>query len=106
MVGFFSTAVIDDYERAARQGERDRSTFDFVLTVATDDLEKMLDDSDHPATLFGTVRAPELSPQPLTVRDGRFNLFVEDEQDDSHAPHAIPHATARNRRSDVLLRRL
>ena len=78
MTGFFSTAVTSDYEQAAEQGERDGSKLEFVLTVATDDLESMLRDPEHPATLFGTVRAPELSSEPMAVQQGQFNLFVED----------------------------
>jgi cholesterol oxidase len=79
MSGYFSTAVFDDYEQAAQQGKRDGSTCDFVLTVATSDLEAMLADSKHRATLYGMVHAKELSPDPLAVRNGEFNLFVEDE---------------------------
>ena len=79
MSGYFSTAVFDDCERAAQQGRRDGSTCDFVLTVATADVEAMLSDPKHRATLYGTVHAQELSPDPLTVRAGEFNLFVEDD---------------------------
>ena len=39
----------------------------------------MLADPEHRATLFGTVHAPALSPDPLAVRNGQFNLFVEDD---------------------------
>jgi cholesterol oxidase len=78
MSGFVSTSELDDWERAAAQGERDGSTCDLVLTIATADLEGMLADPEHHATLYGTVRLPELSPEPLTVRNGSFNLLVED----------------------------
>jgi cholesterol oxidase len=81
MSGYFSTAVFDDHEQAAQQGKRDGSTCEFVLTVATSDLEAMLADPEHRATLYGTVHARELSPEPLTVRGGQFNLFVEDKAD-------------------------
>jgi cholesterol oxidase len=79
MSGYFSTAVFSDFEQAAQQGERDGSTCDFVLTIATSDLEAMLADPEHRASIYGTVRARDLSPDPLTVRSGQFNLFVEDE---------------------------
>ena len=81
MSGYLSTAVFDDYECAAQQGQRDGSTCDFVFTIATSDLEAMLADPEHRATLYGTVNAPELSPDPLTVQKGQFNLFVEDTAD-------------------------
>jgi len=38
----------------------------------------MLEDQSHEAAIVGTVNAPALSDNPLTVRDGRFNLFVRD----------------------------
>ena len=78
MSGYFSTAVFDTHERAALQGQHDSSTCDFVFTVATSDIEAMLADPEHRATLYGTVNAPALSPDPLVVRNGLFNLFVED----------------------------
>ena len=81
MSGYLSTAVFDDHECAAQQGQRDGSTCDFVLTIATSDLEAMLADPEHRAMLYGTVKAPELSPDPLTVQKGQFNLFVEDTAD-------------------------
>ena len=81
MSGFFSTSVLDDCEQAAEHGARQGTTCDFVLTVATADLESMLADPEHRAVLYGTVRASELSPDPMTVVDGRFSLFSEDEAD-------------------------
>ena len=81
MSGHFSTAIFDDYEHAAQQGQRDGATCDFVFTIATSDLQGMLSDPEHRATLYGTVNAHALSPEPLTVHDGRFNLFVEDTAD-------------------------
>src|SRR5205814_3164045 len=53
----------------------------FVLTVASSDLEGMLADSEHAATLFGTVHVPSLSPDPLSVHRGRFNLLVDDDDE-------------------------
>jgi cholesterol oxidase len=79
MAGFLSTVEFDDYEQAARRGERDRSTCDVVLTIASSDLEAMLADPVHGASLFGSVHAPALSPDPMHVNNGQFNLFVEDE---------------------------
>jgi cholesterol oxidase len=78
MRGHISTAVRDDYEAAARRGEQDGSTFAFTLTIASDDLGRMLTDPAHEARMVGTVEAPALAPEPLTVTDGVFNLFVTD----------------------------
>ncbi len=78
MRGFVSTVVTDDYEAAARQGEQDDSSFAFTLTVVSDDLDRMLADPAHEARMLGTVTAPALSPEPITVVGGAFNLLVDD----------------------------
>jgi cholesterol oxidase len=78
MRGYFSDQVTNDYEHAAEQGKKDGSTFAFTLTVRTDDMEQMLTDPNHRARITGSVTAPGISDQPLTVTDGEFQLFVED----------------------------
>jgi len=78
MAGYFSTKVLDDYEAASREGARDGSSLRFILTIVSEDLEKMLADPQHTARMTGTVVAPALSPQPMSVDDGQFNLFVDD----------------------------
>lgn len=50
----------------------------FTLTVESDDLEDMLSNPQHNARTVGTLTCPALSAQPLTIADGRFNLFVVD----------------------------
>ncbi|AFZ03359.1 alpha/beta fold hydrolase [Calothrix sp. PCC 6303] len=52
--------------------------FEFTLSIIASDLEKMLADVTHPAKIIGTVTAPAISPTPLTVTNGEFNLFVVD----------------------------
>jgi cholesterol oxidase len=78
MRGYFSTTVTDDFERAFRQGEAEASPFEFTLTITSDDLQRMLDSSEHRARLHGSVTAPALSPHPLTVSHGQFNLLTVD----------------------------
>ena len=78
MQGYFSSHVTSDYGQAARQGKADDSTFEFILTIRSEDLEHMLTDPAHEAGMVGTVTAPALSPDPLTATEGRFNLFVVD----------------------------
>lgn len=83
MRGFFSAdaEVTADYERAAARGREEGSRLEFTLTIETPDLEAFLEHPRHEAEASGTVEAPALSSQPLTVEQGRFNLFVEDPDD-------------------------
>ena len=78
MRGFFSAQVKDDFAQGAKQGKEEGSPFEFTLTIISDDLDVMLDRPEHRARTLGTVTAPSLSFQPLTVTGGEFNLFVED----------------------------
>jgi cholesterol oxidase len=78
MKGFFSTAVKDDFQKGFDRGQQDNSPIQFVLTITADDAEFMLSDSKHESRAVGTVTAPALSPEPMTVSEGVFQLFVED----------------------------
>ena len=68
MRGYFSLGNDNNFQDA----------FEFTLTIASDDLEQMLADQKHAAKMVGSVTAPALAAQPLTVTDGQFNLFVTD----------------------------
>jgi cholesterol oxidase len=82
MRGYFSRAVRnEDYDRAYKEGQRSNSPFAFTLSVIADDLDAMIAEDTHAARMVGTVSAPALSADPLTVTDGMFNLFVKDEAD-------------------------
>lgn len=50
----------------------------FVVTVIARDATRFMDDKAHDAELVGSVEAPALSPEPLTISGGKFNLFVAD----------------------------
>jgi cholesterol oxidase len=69
----------EEFEAAEQRGEQEGSSFEFVLTIISDDLDELVEDVRHEARMVGTVVAPALSPRPLTVTHGRFNLFVKDE---------------------------
>ncbi|MCY4652968.1 MAG: GMC family oxidoreductase, partial [Dehalococcoidia bacterium] len=83
MRGHFSTEVIDDYERAAKRGRLDESEFEFTITVVSEDVDTMLQDPNHEASIVGTVTVPVISDRPLTATGGRFNLFVRDADQDN-----------------------
>lgn len=77
MRGFFSTRAKDDYQNGELEGKADGSPFEFTLTIASDNVEDMLADSGHRASMAGTAVAPVLSSSPLTA-EGEFQLFIED----------------------------
>ena len=83
---------VDAYHEAAAAGEAAGSRLTFVLTLATDDAHAVIKHIDAPMTATGTVAAPALSPEPLTVRGGRFNLFVRDATDSAvqHMWYRLP----------------
>lgn len=81
MRGYFSTEVTDDtdeaFQRGADRGRMEGSPFQFILTIISDDLERTVSDVNYASPIIGTVTAPALSPEPLTVTHGEFNYFLE-----------------------------
>lgn len=78
MRGFVSKNVKDDYAAGREQGEREGSPFEFTVTVTAPNIDRLIADPAHEALLRGTVTAPALSPTPMRVESGRFNLLVRD----------------------------
>ena len=80
MKGYFSDQVKDkdSYQKGYDQGRQDNSTFEFTLTVVSENLDEMLKNPQHEATMIGTVKAPAISQDPLTVNQGIFHLFTID----------------------------
>ena len=79
MTGFVSDQVTaaGAFEAGFQCGKRDASPLVFVLTLATDNVDAMGRDPQHPARSVGTVVAPALDERPLLVAGGDFNLFVD-----------------------------
>ena len=80
MRGFASISAVDGFAEGFERGKADDSPLEFTVTVTADDVDRLVDDRAHEADLRGTVTAPALSPTPLTVEGGRFNLLVRDEE--------------------------
>jgi cholesterol oxidase len=78
MEGYFTLGITEDFVRGAKQGKEDGSSMRFVVTIESDDVDDMLSNPDHKANLFGSVSAPALSSDPMTVTNGEFYLFVRD----------------------------
>ena len=78
MRGHLSTTVLDDYARAETDGRRAGTTFEFTVTVSSNNLDEMLKSPTHEARLDGSIDCPTLSPQPLQVTGGTFHLLTTD----------------------------
>lgn len=78
MKGYFSVNEKTDFETGKTKGKTENSSLAFTLTIQTFDAETFAQNPDHEASMTGTVLAPALSSQALTVSEGRFNLFVQD----------------------------
>jgi len=77
MAGYFAKNA-ESFNEGYKQGKDDNSPFSFVLTIHSNDLDAMIKESNHGATIIGSVTAPALSNHNLSVSDGEFNLFTED----------------------------
>lgn len=80
MRGWIAAEAPDQGSQAGAPGPEgdEGSPFEFVLTIRTDDLARMLSDADHAASISGTATAPGLSAGPMAVCGGRFRLLVVD----------------------------
>ncbi|QCP53987.1 alpha/beta fold hydrolase [Trinickia violacea] len=62
----------------ASPGDAQSSPMSFTLTVDSGDLPTMLANPQHEAPMVGTLTCAALSSEPMTIANGRFNLFVTD----------------------------
>jgi cholesterol oxidase len=70
--------VTSDYAAGEAQGKADGSTLAFTVAVTSDDLDAMLSEPEHLGAIVGTLNAPAVSPDPITVNEGVFHLFIDD----------------------------
>jgi cholesterol oxidase len=75
MKGFWASGAAD-FETGATLGKEAANSLEFTLTIRGDDVDVLVKEPGHDARMSGTVLAPALSPHPLIVTDGIFNLFV------------------------------
>ncbi len=79
MAGFISPTVTLPYETAARRGKEEGHACSFTVTVLIDDVDFFVADQKHAGRIVGTVDCPALSPEPLEIFDGKFNLMRVDD---------------------------
>ena len=80
MAGYILTVETGDYERAFEAGKNEDSSFSFTGTILIADVDKFVDDENHTGTIIGTVECPALSPEPLDITEGIFNLMWRDKE--------------------------
>ena len=80
MKGYFALGHFDDFALAASKEKEQDNWFICIFTIVASDLEEMLAHPQHRAGITGTVTARALSPQPLVISDGEFQLLVSDPQ--------------------------
>jgi len=68
--------IRDDYVNGAAWGQAEDSACCFLLTVATENLHRMIDDPQHRSRITGEVVISAISTDPLPVREGTFRLLV------------------------------
>jgi cholesterol oxidase len=78
MRGFMGIDPDADHVAAARAGEAQGIKVEFTATVASDDLDALLHNPVHRARVYGTLTAPVLSREPMTVTNGTFGLLTRD----------------------------
>ncbi|MGI9098141.1 MAG: GMC oxidoreductase [Solirubrobacteraceae bacterium] len=72
----FVTFGEDDFDKGFRAGKKSRTGLMFHVTVLMDDIERFIEDEQHPGAITGHVQCDALGGR-LEVERGWFNLFVE-----------------------------
>jgi len=72
----FVTFGEDDFDKGFRAGKKSKTALMFHLTVHMDDIERFIEDEQHPGTITGHVQSDAFGGK-LEVKEGWFNLFVE-----------------------------
>lgn len=84
MKGYFAIGESGDFEKGYVQGKANDSSFEFTLTIISQNVDKLINHKDHEAEMIGTMIAPKLSAFPLMAYEGVFNLFIEDDEKPGH----------------------
>jgi cholesterol oxidase len=83
MTGFL-TGTSSDFIPAAEEARQRGHSATAIYGIMSPDLDAMIADPDRSARLTGTVHIAALSPDPMTIFDGTFNLFVNVDGKKSH----------------------
>lgn len=72
-----ATSFDDGFNKGKALG-KDKNGLQFRLTITMDDMEKFIAKKDHLGSITGYAECPLLSDKPLSVSEGKFNLFIVD----------------------------
>lgn len=75
-----------------QEGGGRRSPFSITMAVSIDDVDRFVADDHHTARLLGSVDAPGLSPDRMTVSDGALELLVDDRAAPGEPRRSVPGA--------------
>jgi cholesterol oxidase len=78
MAGFIGSGMAD-YESGASEGKAASNSFSFTATIVIADIDAFIKDEAHGGVITGTASCAALSPDPLIVTHGQFNLMIRDE---------------------------
>jgi cholesterol oxidase len=73
--------ISNPFDIAAAEGRAEGNAINFCLTIATDNLNEMVNGAQHRGTANGSVSWPRWSADPMTVTDGSFMLLPPDGAD-------------------------
>lgn len=75
MAGHISTTCLDSFEAAHDAGRLANNELSFTATIIIEDVDGFVSDAAHGGRLVGTAVCPSLSPEPLMISNGFFNLM-------------------------------
>lgn len=81
MTGYFLRDPNIDFDTLAATDPKAADHFEFTVTIRSEDLDDMITNRLHQALISGTVTSSVLSPQPMAIAHGIFNLFIENPDD-------------------------
>lgn len=78
MKGFIGWGETADFDAGFEKGKAENTSFEFTLTIQTEDIDEFVSNEDHPGAMLGSMSAPSLFDEALTAYQGEFNLFVQE----------------------------
>jgi cholesterol oxidase len=81
MKGFIGIGEKEDFEKGFAKGKIDNTTFEFTLTIQTEDIDSFISNEKHAGKMVGSMSAPAICKDAISAYNGDFNLFIQDKGD-------------------------